>query len=374
MGSASGGGTGRRLGWLLTGYFGAVLLVIVLAPFRFALGLPREVLVLPQSGMVASDLLLNLVLFVPLGFLLERLGRGRWSTMLVTALGVALAALIETAQLFLPERWTTVSDVVANGTGAWIGATISFALRTRAERADGLIGALFLDLPLVGLAWLLLPPLWLEALVPSAAGGPLLPVVLASAGGVAIAGAVRSSSGTRRILGTEFLSFGWLALGVAPYLERASFTAALMVFANLATTLATVAMLRSTPGNRRLEPRAVVVIGVLLLPWLVQRAPVPAPDLHFTRDVALEWLAWGAMFTVLGYAVSEWRGRSGRRWPLSALLPGGVAILAVVGSSAPGWSAVGAGLIAAFGSLLYDVQLEHVIARRLHGARATVSG
>jgi glycopeptide antibiotics resistance protein len=67
----------------------------------------------------------NIAMFVPIGvFLLLLFGRRLW--WLAILLGIALTGSIEFAQLFLPERYPDVRDLVANTIGTVIG--VFFAL------------------------------------------------------------------------------------------------------------------------------------------------------------------------------------------------------------------------------------------------------
>jgi len=76
----------------------------------------------------------NVAMFVPVGmFLVLLLGRSRW--WLAIALGVALSALIETAQAFLPTRVSDVRDLVHNGLGALVGVVVVLILTARSENA-----------------------------------------------------------------------------------------------------------------------------------------------------------------------------------------------------------------------------------------------
>jgi glycopeptide antibiotics resistance protein len=91
----------------------------------------------------ARQLIGNVVLFVPLGFLLPAALRSlhrAWPTLLVAA---ALSVLIETTQAILPEHATDVDDVILNTTGAALGffafSLIAWTVRQRtAPEADAL--------------------------------------------------------------------------------------------------------------------------------------------------------------------------------------------------------------------------------------------
>lgn len=73
----------------------------------------------------------NVLLFIPLGFLVTRLaGRGFW--WLGTAAGLLTSCAIEAAQfLFLPDRYPTAADVLANTLGALLGTLLAALLERR---------------------------------------------------------------------------------------------------------------------------------------------------------------------------------------------------------------------------------------------------
>jgi VanZ family protein len=70
-----------------------------------------------------ADAILNLLLFLPIGFLLAL--RHRASPVRTWASLTALAVAIEVAQLFLPGRFATMSDVLMNSAGAAIGVGLA---------------------------------------------------------------------------------------------------------------------------------------------------------------------------------------------------------------------------------------------------------
>lgn len=92
-----------------------------------ALGLPRP------TGYDVVQTAANVALFVPLGWLAVALAGTRWWQ--VTVAAFVLSAGIELGQAWLrPERFATVSDVVANTVGAAVGALLASALLGRRER------------------------------------------------------------------------------------------------------------------------------------------------------------------------------------------------------------------------------------------------
>ena len=180
--------TGRRLGRAVLGYLIAMVTIITLSPFRFALT--------PQHGFTnewtTSDILLNIVLFVPLGFIFQ-LSRPKgapldlWRTLLF---GASFSTTIETVQLFEASRYSSLMDVACNTLGCGLGAVIhgllshwgngvNKAIPPNPPFAKGGTGriisgirvgvypptenslpTLTLDLPLMGLVYLLVPLAW----------------------------------------------------------------------------------------------------------------------------------------------------------------------------------------------------------------------
>ena len=126
--------TGRRLGTAVLLYLGAAVAVITLAPFQFE---PR-----PVHGLTAQwgavDVAMNIVMFVPIGFV-SALSRARARSGVYVPLGGALAlgalmsGAVELAQLFAPSRFPSVFDLIANTAGAGVGAWLAGAAMT-AER------------------------------------------------------------------------------------------------------------------------------------------------------------------------------------------------------------------------------------------------
>ena len=85
------------------------------------------------------DGVLNVVLFVPVGFLVHfvwrRGSRGSWLTVTGTLVAAAiLSACVETIQMFEPFRYASVVDVVMNTFGAAIGIGLEAALAWKPRR------------------------------------------------------------------------------------------------------------------------------------------------------------------------------------------------------------------------------------------------
>lgn len=374
--------TGRRLGLLLTGYLALVVGAVTLAPFQF--GVPD---VFHASWMVLEsgwlgDLLLNVVLFLPLGFLARRTpGLSQRSRLLVLLAGLALSAAIEGAQLFLAPRYATASDLVANSVGAWCGALLSDAVARRLGEGRALVDRLLLDLPLMGFVYLLVPLMWLDGL--ATGGSPerlwaMIPLVGSGALALAAVAASGAPAGVGRgqlfSPGLGIVALSWYLLGAVPALR----VAPLSVVAGAALTVVIAVVARplwrgAVRHDRRLEPQVVRLLLPLVLLYLTALArngtePLAAESGEVARITILRWLERGAGFTLLGYLVAEWRGRREEMLPRTVLAPMIVAGLffLMLARFADGLGDVAALAVtlaaAAFGALLYAFQRAHILA------------
>ena len=152
-------GTVSRALWLL---FALFVLYAGTIPFNFSAthdvalarlhALPLDPLISPETGRRVSvpDVVQNVLLFLPFGALGVLAAAGRRGaiarTMGVTALGLGLSLLVESLQLFTSDRVASVSDLVSNTTGAFVGAVLAwqsrnlFAAGLRRLQAEGLAG------------------------------------------------------------------------------------------------------------------------------------------------------------------------------------------------------------------------------------------
>ena len=315
-------------GPLLLGYLLGITLVITLAPFRFA-GPPAVHL---SWLLHPGDMIANVLLFLPLGFLFRASAaseRGR-RPLTALALGLVASAAIEAVQLYLPGRFPSLVDVATNALGAWAGARLHARVQAR---LDGeLVRGLALELPLVNLVYLLVPLLWLDGMAAGRDAGRLaLAPLLGLAGGVVIAAIWRHHPGGLAGLtpaGVAALAGVWYTVGAFPGLAgRPALLLAGAVAIALLVRLEAGRPLPATP-ERRFEQPTLRRVWPLLGGYLALSALWPVPwtaaawrggwglvDLGDTPGLvpmlrALEYLA---AFTLLGYSIAEARGR--RREP-----------------------------------------------------------
>lgn len=322
--------SGRRFGWLLLGWLGLVVAAIVLAPFTFSTDLIRTARWESLATTEPRDVLLNIVLFLPLGFLLERVGGGKWTVIGITVVGLLASLAIETAQMMLPGRYSAVTDILSNGLGGGLGALASVHVRRRIGEGGVLVSRFFLDLPLVALAWMLVPLAWLLAIEGLFATDRVSLTLAVSAGaGAALAAAGRSGAvGGSAPRGPRLARVGlaWAVVALLPLLIIRP------GWGSLAVGVLAVSLFggdrwwgRRTRTERRVEPSAVLVVLALLLPWFVTTPPsLGSLSWHGGGDatqadtLALVEVVVG--YATLGFALAEQRGREARGWASGTVL------------------------------------------------------
>lgn len=128
----------RRPVWVLwgPGVYAVAVAVVVLSPVSYSAlihaiaGGIRDVLGIASFGSGWIDFGANVLMFVPLGFLLTLLLRHHWYGV---ALALVLSAGVELAQLVIPSRQPSLRDVLANVLGAAVGAALAWIIVLRRQ-------------------------------------------------------------------------------------------------------------------------------------------------------------------------------------------------------------------------------------------------
>jgi glycopeptide antibiotics resistance protein len=136
----------QQLGWILVFAYGFVVLLATMWPTPLDLGyaasINRVLDVLHRNGVpewfgyTKLEVSANVLMFVPLGFFVSMLlpVRGWWLALIICP---GLSVAIELTQAYaLSARFATVSDVIANSTGALIGAVLAVLLRAAIYQRD----------------------------------------------------------------------------------------------------------------------------------------------------------------------------------------------------------------------------------------------
>ena len=381
--------TGAKLGLALLAYMLGVTFIITLLPFQF--DWPSRWRVMFTGGPV--DIVANVLLFLPLGFLfrLARRESFRHSTLTVLWIGAMMSMAIETAQLFERERYSSVLDVATNAFGAWLGAWAFDRLSPKARVDSALIGRLSLELPLMGLIYLMVPLLWLNALsMGTDIERAALPLLLGVFGGSLLGGMQRRHFGPVRALDARATAGGaaiWFVAGAFPALPRQP----LLMLGGTLLVGALAWWQGSRPfvpdvSNRRFEvplltsaaPAYGAYLAVLTLAPLLHGVGAwqvgigfPGVATEWTKTEILRCLEQVAAFTLLGYMIAEFRGRDvpSYRAALRRLFAWGAAA-AAVGESVRGFhlghgASISRGLLllaaAFYGGWLYYLQRSHVV-------------
>ena len=377
----------------LLAYVALITAVVTLLPFEFAF--PTRPRVMLSGGLF--DIVANVGLFVPLGFLYavarqdQNIRPGR-----VFLIALLASSAIESVQLFEVTRFASLSDILANGSGAYLGAVLQQRLARRIAMDARTVGRLSLELPLMGLVYLLVPLLWLDGLAGGDSAMPLWPLLaLGLFGASLLSAAQRYHFGPNHLLSRRAMvgvACGWFLLGAFPGLApRASIVMFVMIAA-----IAAFVWVRSPDRsgarsiNRRFESRALSEAAPFYAAYLLLLvAPVAgfsasswhgalgfaamrgnlgtAPVLHVVEAVAA--------FTLLGFMLAEFRGRREARFRdgvVHVTIWCGAAALAAEmlegfrqdgGASGARWALLVIGAL--YGSWLYQLQRAHV--RRLLG-------
>ena len=382
------------LGSAMLAYMLGTVLVITLAPFRFAV---------PQHFWVTLigpplDVVANIALFIPLGFLYRLSRPGR--VLRVFGLGMLLSAGIECAQMFEVERYPSLLDVLANGSGAWLGAVLHRHLKRGVQIDASTVGRFALELPLTGLVYLLVPLLWLgSAAVGGEAARLLSPLLLGLFGASLLASMQRHHFGPAGLLspqGMARIAVGWFGIGLLPALLLLG-VPLMLVAVGAALLFFFVVRQASQPipagSDRRFELRALRAAAGFYMGYLLLIALLPlhgeavrgfqlglAADAgQMSKTEIIRLLETMTAFTVLGYMLAELRGRLEQSfrhaagWVLlvSALVAGMTELLRGWGPAADGTSALrfilalAAGL---YGGWLYHLQRDQI--RELLAAEA----
>jgi VanZ family protein len=317
-------GTGTRLGWALFGYMLCVTLIITLVPFRFDWPAGARSLIKGDP----LDFAANVLLFVPLGFFYRLARTDARSSVTALALGAAASFAIETIQYFQPARTPSLLDVASNALGAWLGA-LGAVRMARANPGGGrLVGWLALQLPLMGLVYLLVPLLWIDALSwRGESPRVILAPLLAAFGALLLGGMHREYLGGRGGEGPEraaalaalwFIAGAFPALGTHPTGVIAGLPVAVLVCWWSAR--------RPHPASwdkRRFEVSllksaaplyAAYLALITLLPLRFELAPwslhVGFTEASVVQREILRLLEVAAACTLAGYMLAEWRGRA----------------------------------------------------------------
>ncbi len=284
------------------------------------------------------DIIRNIILFIPIGFFfrLAKLKSSQGSALNALCLGTSISLVIESCQLFLPDRYPAISDILANGIGAWAGLKLHDVIKKKTLNAD-MLNVIALNLPLTGLVYLVTPLLMINAF--STGTDPQriwLMVFPGSIGSMVIASIYSHRADIRNaisIYSVALFSCGWFLIG-GGYIF--GYYPAQVVSIVIILGLLTWALIRRSdkidaPDKRFEHPtiRKIIPLFFVYIFLLTIMAPEIKFDLwswsiginEYPRSLSLEYKSLTTMksirfieftmaFVLLGYIAAEAQGRS----------------------------------------------------------------
>jgi glycopeptide antibiotics resistance protein len=327
------------LSYTLLIYMCIIVILITLIPFSFRLPAAFRI----SWSANVTDVVTNIILFLPIGFLFKLSRRGSKDRLCVKALGmgILLSSAIEFTQLFIPGRYTSGIDVLTNGLGAWLGAA-AFELLREGSRQDYATRLFPLELPLMNLVYLLIPLMWLDGLSTGGEGPRLGLLFLLGLIGCGVLASIYMNrlkqEGRLTPNRLSLFTMSWFIVAALPALLNFPVRAA--GFAVLLSALMQIPArfpLQNKRGERRFERSTLNVLLPLYALYLLLLAlwPTTVPFQDWQRSVSFQELTFDqrivftfrfieiiGAFTLLGYMVAEMRGRKKESlwaalgWPL----------------------------------------------------------
>lgn len=384
--------SGARLSRALLSYLVVLIGALTLLPFEFTA--PKRVTF--DLTFSAVSTLATLAMFVPYGFLTRRARanrRGQHMSAIALSAGL-LAIALECVQFFEPacdaSPWHPLAAIV----GATLGAYLCERVHDEADSSANAFRALLLQLPLMGLVYLLLPLLWASGAAAQDDPTRLALTLCVGLMGASILGsiarAVRGFTPDRAWWLVPAVAITWITIGLLPSLFvdwRYSVACIVCVtgFAAWRGRWAAPAFV-----ERRYESPALVAASPFMVVYLIGASVWPGhsfrsiplvhlgmPTTEAGLSLVLPLLEAGIAATVLGYVIAEFHGRAeaGFREASSRTLFWVCLILTMTEAARSFFGYEGASLArvvlsigaATYGAALYDLQRAHVkvVAHRL---------
>jgi hypothetical protein len=91
-----------------------------------------KLLVLHRSGV--QDIVLNLLCFVPFGYVIANCRGRKRAVLLAVSIAAAASLLVEVSQAWIATRHSSLLDWILNTSGAWLGAVVRWPVNSAAQR------------------------------------------------------------------------------------------------------------------------------------------------------------------------------------------------------------------------------------------------
>ena len=162
------------LGAALLFYILIVTLLFTLAPYNYSFTQLNNLNKFFDFQLI--DSIVNVILFIPIGFLLFPILPERKKYLSVILFGFLFSCFIEFNQIFIPTRRPGLNDILTNTLGALFGSLghqyIKKYIQDRSERL------VHLGIPVMNILFLMIPLLWLSSFAADYEGDRLLLLLL----------------------------------------------------------------------------------------------------------------------------------------------------------------------------------------------------
>ncbi len=388
--------SGAKLSRALLSYLVVLIAAMLLLPFEFAV--PEKFAF--DLGLKPLGTIATMAMFVPYGFLTRRARTGaRGQHLISIALSAAMLALaLETAQLFEASHSPSPWDLLGAIAGATVGANLCERAHVDANGTANTLNAMLLQLPLMGLVYLMIPLMWASGAAaqddPARLGLTLCIGLMGASIIGSIARAIRAHTPDRDWWIVPTVAATWISIGMLP-----------SVFIDWRIALGSIVAVTAYASwrgrwtapmfvERRFEVPSLFAASPFIVCYFVGAGVWPGhsfrsfPLVHIGMPsseagyaLSLPLLEAGIAATVLGYIIAEFNGRAETtfRAGSSRVLFWVCLTLIASETSRSFFGYEGASLVRAvlsvgaamYGAGLYHLQRAHVkvVAHRLHHAR-----
>lgn len=314
----------KLLGTALFAYMVIIVSIITLAPFQYQI--PANIAI--HWDRFDIEVIQNIILFFPLGFFLVASMENRFNRSAIRALilGTTFSAIIELNQLFMPERFASVTDVLANGFGAYLGGLA--ALKISRKLTTKLPGIRVLEIPVTQLLFLLIPLLWLASMGVKANMDRILFLFVLGLATVMLLTDIYIYRVKQHYQLSNswllFITFIWLTVAMFPALVNLPMRTLVIIFTLILFTALLLFYKRRKPTSKRFEFIALnrftpfyIIYLTLLSQW-----PLALPRSDFTFSFATNQMyqnseliyiisnvEYFAAFTIVGFVLYQYLNR-----------------------------------------------------------------
>ena len=315
----------KILGAALLFYILAVVLAFTLAPFDYSLSAINRI-----NGFLdiqLKDAIKNIILFIPVGFLLSSILTDKKKYLKSFLFGVSFSSFIEFNQLFIFTRDPGLNDVLTNSIGSLIGCIGYDLIKKNLQKNSKIL--VHFSIPVMNIVILLIPMLWLCSFAVGYESVRIWLLLLLGLMGAILVSEVFinriSEKMTANTIYFLIMFVGWYLIGVFPSLVNHpkrifAFTILLTIFIYFRMTFGL-----KSESDQRFElqtlNKVIPIFSVYILILNQWPLKLPSMDFHFfiIPNVNMEqhysieiyrYMEYFTGFTLIGYFISEYVNRS----------------------------------------------------------------